>query len=406
MLTVLNKKTGKYQFVPCGKCLECLKSQQNMWQARLEEELHSWKGKAFFVTLTYAPHSVPKNYFWRDTVYRSASHYSYDNTDEREGQKGGRIIKRQNPEDCMKEATTMPTHIVEMEWKKGKKYKELSDDVQLALEVPEMDTAISFNSLRMEDIKFALDWFRKQAGHKIRAFVAGEYGTATERPHYHALFFNETKESLLPFVRFWEKHFGFVSWSEVESDGGAASYVSKYASKGSFGNFLCTKDFFYHHADGTVAEYHSKHYEYCLKFFGIDEPLVDAPKKIVPVALGSGYLTPEKITYHLAKHDVNRILKNKKYVFRNGKKVISLPKYYCEKIYNNYLKHKISLAVQESQDSLFKGEYAFVETYNPTWLPDEIAHQVFANEALRNDAERRQKLACDALSRYYKKDKF
>lgn len=395
-----------YRQVPCGKCLECLKSEQNQWQARLEEELHSWKGKAFFVTLTYAPENVPKNYLYHGKVYRSYPHYSYDNTDEQLGKRGGRVSRRQKPEQCIIDEECTPNVIVEMAWKKGKKYQELEDYVQDVLEIPEIDGAISFNSLRMEDVKFALDWFRRIAGRKIRAFIAGEYGTITERPHYHGLFFGEDKESLLPFMTFWQEHFGFVSWSQVESDGGSASYVSKYASKGSFGNFLCSKDFFYSHSDGTYKEYHSSNYEYCMRFFDINEPLVDKPKKLIPKSLGSGYLTPEKINYHMAKHDVDRIIKNKKYDFRNGKKQISLPKYYCEKIYSNYLKHKIQVALQDSQDSLFSSEYAFVETTHPVWLPDEIARQVFTNQAYREDAERRRNTASDTLSKFYRKSKF
>lgn len=397
-LTILNQKTGKYGLVPCGKCLECVKSQQNQWQARLEEEMHACSGRSFFITLTYSDENVPKNYYWRDTIYSSAPHYSYDNTDEKLG-RGGRHVKRQNPEQCLPGS---PEKVVPLKWLENRKYGELTDEVKDALEE---DIPVSINSLRMEDVRFALDWFRRSQKRSLRCFITGEYGPTTDRPHYHALFFNEDKETLLPFVEFWRKHFGFVDISEVKSDGGAASYVSKYASKGSFGNFLHSKDFFYMHADGTPSEYHSKHYEYCLKFFGIDEPMVEKPKKLVPRGLGSAYLTPEKIDYHIAKHDVKRIIKNKKYDFRNGRKTIALPKYYCEKLYNNYLKYKIQNEVQKSQDLLSQAEYEFIEYENPTWLPYEIVREYHTRLQEKNDYQRRSRIAADSLNRTYRNSK-
>lgn len=114
-------------------------------------------------------------------------------------------------------------------------------------------------------------------------------------------------------------------------------YVAKYCSKGSFEHPLCAKNFFYRHADGTTSEYHSKHYERCLQFYGIDAPLVDLPFRIIPRGLGNGYLTNKQVSYHLAKKDVKRIIDRKHYVFSNGKK-IALPEYYYKKIVGNYLR--------------------------------------------------------------------
>lgn len=49
--------------VPCGKCVECLKTKQNDYMVRIYEELMQAK-KGCFLTLTYSPASVP--YFERD----------------------------------------------------------------------------------------------------------------------------------------------------------------------------------------------------------------------------------------------------------------------------------------------------------------------------------------------------
>lgn len=47
-----------YQMVPCGACLQCKRKKVTDWAIRLYEEEKRHHG-ALFVTLTYAPHSVP-----------------------------------------------------------------------------------------------------------------------------------------------------------------------------------------------------------------------------------------------------------------------------------------------------------------------------------------------------------
>lgn len=52
---------GKYKVtVPCGKCIECLKSRRNEWSFRLNQELSCAKS-AHFVTLTYNEETCPRN---------------------------------------------------------------------------------------------------------------------------------------------------------------------------------------------------------------------------------------------------------------------------------------------------------------------------------------------------------
>lgn len=58
------KYTGKkmYMYVPCGKCVNCLKSQSDEWTMRLllEYEHGNWDSN-FFVTLTYDENNLPED---------------------------------------------------------------------------------------------------------------------------------------------------------------------------------------------------------------------------------------------------------------------------------------------------------------------------------------------------------
>lgn len=390
---------SKYIQVPCGHCLECLKQKQNALVARMCEEFKFYNYKAVFCTLTYREDTIPKNYFYKGKIYRSKSHYSYTNEDEWTGKKGGRLVLPSDPFQCLIDENIPVDCIVPFSWKD--KNREVSAEVEDALA---NDIPVSFDSVRREDVKFAIDWFRKTAGRKVRVFLVSEYGSHTERPHYHAIFFGEDMDTLRPFLKFWKKHFGIYDASMCEGIG-SLKYVGKYSSKGSFGNYLCCKDYFYHHEDGTCTEYHSKDFEYSVKFFGVNEPMCDQCFRVCPRGFGECYLTPEKIDYHIGRHDIKRMIKNRKYTFENGQQ-ISLPKYYCEKIYNKYVKAKISREIQKSTDYSFEREYEVVEAQNPYWTDYEISRAVFALQAEREDYKGRQSVAFNSLNDKYKKDCF
>ena len=51
---VLIHPYNDYQFVPCGKCLECVNNKIEEWQIRWTEELkNSVVNSSYFITLTY-----------------------------------------------------------------------------------------------------------------------------------------------------------------------------------------------------------------------------------------------------------------------------------------------------------------------------------------------------------------
>lgn len=157
---------------------------------------------------------------------------------------------------------------------------------------------VCFNSVRKQDVQLWLKRNRSRSvrenpGFSVSYFITSEYGPSTLRPHYHGVIFGATADELRPWFKDWQKHYGrIVDFADLDITKGGLNYVSKYCSKGSFEHPLCSKDFFYfyRHAssvkDLTCTEYHSKHYEKCLQWFGVDVPIVDPTFHLVSKGLG------------------------------------------------------------------------------------------------------------------------
>lgn len=157
---------------------------------------------------------------------------------------------------------------------------------------------VFFNSVRKEDVQL---WLKRNRTRSVREnpefdftyFITSEYGPRTLRPHYHGVFFGVSAQDVSDWFKDWQRHYGvIVKFEDLDPSKGGLSYVSKYCSKGSFEHPLCCKDFFYfrHRADNLkdvlCSEYHSKHYEKCMEWFGLDEPIVDPTFHLVSKGLG------------------------------------------------------------------------------------------------------------------------
>lgn len=119
--------------IPCGKCEACLVRRANEWTFRLREELKV-SSNCFFITLTYDEENLPKT----DIKVRSKNAFeNYLN--------GGKFY-----------------------------------DVYLK-DVP------TFNK---KHCQLFIKKLRNHYGNGLRYFLASEYGTKNERPHYHMLLFN------------------------------------------------------------------------------------------------------------------------------------------------------------------------------------------------------------------------
>lgn len=165
---------------------------------------------------------------------------------------------------------------------------------------------MSFNSVRKEDVikwlNRGLNKIKRNFGHGFKWFVTSEYGPRTLRPHYHGILFGVTRMEAQCMFSDWNRHFGFSKIDNVDLTKGGTSYCAKYCAKGLYEHPLCTRDFFYMKKVQDEAgnwipkctEYHSKHYERCLEYFGIDEPIVDKTFHLVSKGLGLEYVEKNK----------------------------------------------------------------------------------------------------------------
>lgn len=299
--------------VPCGHCLECKRKYQNEWMVRLDEHLKSSNFKAVFFTLTYADECIPKNYLVSGIVYRTYSDYAYDKI-------SSTVCVDESTGDEI-DLSKVDVKIIDFNKFDFRTLPEFYEDM-LSRSLRD-DEVVSFNSLRMKDVQ---DWnkrcrkvYQKHTKNKPpKYFISEEYGPHTFRPHYHGVMFGIDKKDFDQyFKKDWIKHFGrqsnahvCVTSEDVNPSEGGIQYVTKYCSKGVFEHPFCSRDFYYFHknSDGTNThtEYHSKHYERCIEYFQVDQPLVDRPSKLISTGLGSSFLDKSQVmNYYAAGDDVN-----------------------------------------------------------------------------------------------------
>ena len=157
--------------VPCGKCLNCKKKRRSDWSLRLE---HEWmySDSAFFITLTYNDPSIPRN-------------------------KGVPTLHKKHLQDYIKRLRN--SHVAYVSRELGISKSEV-----------------------------------KNRSKAIRYYAVGEYGSKTNRPHYHILLFNYDIANLKPITAQWKNTrtgspLGFVDIGKVS--GKSINYTTKYMFK-------------------------------------------------------------------------------------------------------------------------------------------------------------------------------
>ncbi len=185
-----NPSAPKFGFVPCGKCEECRKANKNAWAFRLSVELENCRKLGWrvgFCTLTYSDSSLP--------------------------------------------------HLPKSLWRDCTKYKS----------VP----CFSKNDVRRFVLGIRKELWKKYRITAIKYMICSEYGSNTQRPHYHAIFSWNGSLSAEEFHKIICKHWllGFVfprtPLGGYDSHGyyhkpfevdGSARLAAKYAAK------YCCKD--------------------------------------------------------------------------------------------------------------------------------------------------------------------
>lgn len=235
---VTNKVGSKFWdenvHLPCGKCVECKKRRVSEWVFRLEQEDLS-STSSLFVTLTF------------DNKYVPMSPKGYMTLPYKED----RVINKGK--------------------NKGKTKK-----------VPSEYHMESF----IKRLRYYQNGSKKS---KIKYYGVGEYGSKTNRPHWHLIIFNvNDKEDIHKAWPYGTVHVGNVS-------GDSIAYTCKYIDKPS--------RIPVHINDDRVPEYSR-----------------------MSQGLGDRFLTPAMIRYFKADYSRNFI------TLKDGKK-IPLPRYYRKKIF-------------------------------------------------------------------------
>lgn len=175
----------RYRLIPCGKCTECRLAYSREWANRcvLESLQHS---SNWFITLTYNPVEIPTLRLDTGEIYRGGIQEVQD----------GKVLV----------ANTL-----------------FHDDVQKFL----------------KRLRRTLEYNNEP---EIRYYMCGEYGSTTQRPHYHIIIFNLS----IPDIEFYKLNqlhqpyftsqwleklwgHGFITLGEVNWD--TCAYVARYIMK-------------------------------------------------------------------------------------------------------------------------------------------------------------------------------
>lgn len=168
-------------------------------------------------------------------------------------------------------------------------------------------TRNGFMSLEKRDVQLFFKSLRKKHGDgvRIKYFTVGEYGTQKWRPHYHAIIFNARVELIQPCWPHGGIHYGKLEPASV-------GYCLKYIMKR--GRIPL------HRNDDRVPEF-----------------------ALMSKGLGLNYVTPEMQAWHLAD------LEGRMYCNLPDGKKIAMPRYFKEKIYDEFQRIMAGKAQREQQ---------------------------------------------------------
>lgn len=174
--------------IPCGKCGRCLQRRKMEWSFRMYDELIHSK-TAYFVTLTYAPETVPYNKYGKKTL--------------------------------------IPTREIDLKIKaqeegrkrKTKKWKEQLVDRSLQGFFKRLRQNQKRSGYTTESHKVNLT-----PHDKIKYFGCGEYGEERSRPHMHAIIFNASRIAI-------EKSWTLGDVQVVQATQETIMYCMKYLDK-------------------------------------------------------------------------------------------------------------------------------------------------------------------------------
>ena len=242
---VLNKYTNQVLYVPCRRCVGCRNHQAKTWVARLMSESKSTPYKLFF-TLTYdndcLPLFVPANtlYANADEFYSDFSNLTYNYNTSYVNYCPNVLLHK-----CL---TRVPVdRVVDLS---------LLSKLPSSVYIPQpLDShtcmpAFSSKCFAYAEKRDLQSFFKRlrmllyrdndnllnnipQYERKFRYFVCSEYGPKTFRPHYHGLFFAQSREVSEAIKFYIYKAWQYCSSARLQCEyvrNGAEQYTAKYVT--------------------------------------------------------------------------------------------------------------------------------------------------------------------------------
>lgn len=149
-------------------------------------------------------------------------------------------------------------------------------------------------TLVKRDLQLFFKRLRKLNSTKISYYAVGEYGSKTQRPHYHIILFNCHISTVQTAWRFEGRDIGECHYGDV--NGASVGYTLKYISKG--------RRFHDSDSDDRQPEF-----------------------ALMSKRIGSQYLTDSMTKWH--KSDIN----NRMYVQLKDGRRVAMPRYFKDKLY-------------------------------------------------------------------------
>lgn len=209
--TTYNRK-GECITVPCGKCDACCNRKNDRLRTLCDLETLDHK-YIYFVTLTYAPHSLPVARYFRHYDY-----FNFYNVTSRLYDYYPTILQTVRLCDITKDVTFNPDIYFD-------KFALPAEYRGCIPYLSKVDIQLFLKRLRKN--------LNKYSNEKIRYIAVGEYGPKTFRPHYHLLLWfddDEIQKNIRKSVRASWQH-GRVDVQKSKTR--LSSYVARYVNSNS-----------------------------------------------------------------------------------------------------------------------------------------------------------------------------